>query len=182
MAAEAKIWIALLRAVNVGGTKKLPMADFRKLLGGVGYQDAATYIQSGNAVFRAAGTAVKISETIGALILKNFGFTAEVIVLTLQEFQAALTANPFAQAADDPKTLHLFFLSQPAVAVDQDGLQSLVVGREQFQQTDKVFYLYTPDGFGRSKFAAKMNRYFDGPITGRNLRSCRKIIELAQSL
>lgn len=176
------IWIALLRGVNVGGHNKLPMADFRAMLTSLGFGDVATYIQSGTAVFSSDVPREKLGEDIAGGIEEYFDFRPNVILRTLPEFQAALDNNPFPHAGADPKSLHLFFLSEPAQDFDSDGLKEFATNAEKFHLTDRVFYLYTPNGFGRSKIAAKMDRFFEIPITGRNLRSCMKILELAAAI
>ncbi len=175
-------WIALLRGVNVGGHKKLPMAEFRGLLGGLGFEDVASYIQSGNAVFRAHGTPSKIATSIRSSLGEKFGFDADVFLLSLGDFQDAVGANPFPQAEDDPKSLHLFFLAEPVESLDVEAMKIYATRGEEFELTAKVFYLYAPNGFGRSVLAAKLGRFIKTPMTGRNLRSCHKIIELAKSL
>ncbi|MEE9388554.1 MAG: DUF1697 domain-containing protein [Paracoccaceae bacterium] len=176
------IWIALLKGVNVGGNNKLPMADFRAMLMGLGYTDVASYIQSGNGAFRAGGQAADIARTIGEAIEKKFGFRVDVFVLSQADLQNALDANPFPQADADPKTLHLFFLADPAANIDLAGMAELATGGEDFQLINNVLYFYTPNGFGKSLLAGKLARFIKVSMTGRNLRSGQKIMELAQSL
>lgn len=176
------VWIALLRGVNVGGHNKLPMADFRAMLGDLGLASVATYIQSGTAVFSSDQPEAALIDMIGEGIESNFGFRPSIILRTLAQFQAALTGNPYTQADADPKTLHLFFLSEPMRDFDSLGLREFATNGEEFSLTDEVFYLYTPNGFGNSKTANKMDRFFKVRITGRNLRSCNKIAELAAAI
>ena len=175
-------WIALLRGVNVGGYKKLPMADFRALLGDLGFDKVATYIQSGNAVFRANGTPPEIAAKISASVHDKFGYQVDVFVLSLDDLLNAVGANPFPQAQDNPKSLHLFFLAQPVKTPDVEAMKIHATRGEEFDWSDKVFYFYTPNGFGRSELAAKLGRFIKTSMTGRNLRSCHKIIELAKAL
>ncbi len=175
-------WIALLRGLNVGGHKKLPMAEFRGLLGDLGFEDVATYIQSGNAVFRANSMPSKIAASIRSSLGAKFGFDADVFVQSLGDFQNAVGANPFPQAEDDPKSLHLFFLAELVESLVVEAMKIHATRGEEFELTAKVFYLYAPNGFGRSVLAAKLGRFIKTPMTGRNLRSCHKIIELAKSL
>jgi len=174
--------IALLRGVNVGGHRKLPMAGFRALLAGLGFQDVATHIQSGNAVFAAPGQAADIAGLIRTAINHRFGFDCEVMVLGLCDLRDALADNPFVRAADDPKTLHLFFLAGPVAALDDAALQTAATKGEQYHLDGQVLYLHTPNGIGRSDLAAKLTRLVGVPMTGRNLRSCQKILELAQGV
>ena len=177
-----KTWIALLRAVNVGGHNKLPMAEFRALLGDLGFENVATYIQSGNAVFRAAERALEIADAIGASVRETFGFDVDVLVQSLEDLRAAVAANPFPQAEDAPKSLHLFFFSQPLESPDLKAMNRLAANGEEFLITKNVLYLHAPNGIGRSAQGANFGRFIKTPMTGRNLRSCHKSIELAQAV
>jgi len=176
------VWVALLRGVNVGGHNKLPMAELRKLLTNLGFADVATYIQSGTAVFSSDMPREEIAEDIATGIEGSFGFSTDVILRSLSEFQNAIRQNPFEQAAADPKTLHLFFLAAPVSQFNAEGLTRFATNGEEFHLCDQVFYLYTPNGFGRSKIGAKIAGYFDIALTGRNLRSCLKIQALAEAI
>jgi uncharacterized protein (DUF1697 family) len=173
--------IALLRGVNVGGHRMLPMAELRALLAGLGFQNVATYIQSGNAVFAAPGSTDQVGALIRTAINDRFGFDCEVMVLELSDLRDALAANPFARATDDPKKLHLFFLAGPVAALDDAALQNAATKGEQYHLAGQVLYLFTPNGIGRSDLVAKLPRIVGVPMTGRNLRSCQKILELAQA-
>jgi len=175
------VWIALLRGINVGGNRPLPMAGFRTLLTGLGYSDVTTYIQSGNAVFSGGETAEDIAQEIRQAIAAQFGFEAQVFVLSARSLDAAIAANPYPQAAADPKTLHLFFFRNPPNAPSPD-LDALLCEGEAYAVIGTTLYLYTPDGFGRSGFANRMGRYVNAPTTARNLRSCIKIAELATAI
>ena len=173
-------WIALLRGVNVGGHRKLPMAEFRALLGKLGYQNVATYIQSGNAVFRAEGEAQSLAQEISAAVEARFGFAPDIMMLTAEQLQAALAVNPFPAAEAAPTTLHLFFMNRPMPVVDLKAMQEAATRGEKFSLGDGVFYFHTPNGMGRSELGGKLTRFIKTPMTGRNLRSCHKILELAQ--
>ena len=176
-------WITLLRGINVGGNNILPMKELRGLLNGLGYENVRTYIQSGNCVFETpTKDAGKLEDEIASAIEKRFGFSPHIFVLTLDALDEAIVANPYSQAHDDPKSLHLSFLAKPARDVDLDALEALKTDSEAFTLTDTVFYLYAPDGIGRSKLAAKAERYLAVPMTGRNLRSVLKIAELARGI
>jgi uncharacterized protein (DUF1697 family) len=156
------------------------MAGFRALLSAQGFGDAATYMQSGNAVSPADGTPDGLSGRIREGRAAQFGFRPDVIALPLD---GALAANPVPEADDAPNPLHLFFLRRPDtldIAPLQGGAPRRTSG---WQNGGAVLYLHTPSGFGRSKLAEKLARHFSsGPKTGRNLRSCRKIAELARGI
>ncbi|MFC2969770.1 DUF1697 domain-containing protein [Acidimangrovimonas pyrenivorans] len=174
--------IALLRGVNVGGRGRLPMADFRALLAGLGYGTPQTYIQSGNAVFRAAGPAEEIATAIGKAIAASHGFRPHVLLRSLAEIEAALAACPFRPAPGAEKTVQLYFLDPPPGAPDLAALEALRAADEEVALAGKVFYLSAPSGIGRSKLAAAVERHLGTPATARNLRSVRAIRDLARTL
>ena len=175
-----KTWIALLRGVNVGGARKLPMKDLVALLERAGFSSVRTYIQSGNVVFQSSkGTARALSTRIAELILKKFGFQSEVLVLSLRDLTEAIKGNPFPQADDDHKSLHLFFLSERPRDPDLKSLATLKSGREAFALVGAVFYLHTPDGFVDSKLAARAERLLGVQATARNWRTVNQLLQLA---
>jgi uncharacterized protein (DUF1697 family) len=101
-----KIFIALFRGINVGGSGVLPMRDLVEALEALGLKDVKTYIQSGNVVFKSSEEdSAKISSRISAQVGKSFDFEPEVLVLEPAEIQRALDANPFPEAQSQPKTL-----------------------------------------------------------------------------
>jgi uncharacterized protein (DUF1697 family) len=172
------IWIALLRGVG-GGIRPLPMRELVKALEGIGLKDVRTYIQSGNVVFSSGKQPARLAAEIEGCIEKKFGFHSRTFVLSVQDLQRAAKANPFPQADTEPKSLHLFFLAQPAKAAKLDAMIELKSKTEQFVLTNKVFYFYTPDGFGISKLAAKAEKLLGVDTTARNWRTVGKLLELA---
>lgn len=174
-----KTYIALLRGINVGGKNKLLMKDLISILSGMGYEDIRTYIQSGNVVFRnkEEQQAGKMAEDISSLIMENHGFKPEVLVLELSELREAIKSNPF--SVDDGKALHFFFLGSEPENPDMERLFSLRSDSEEFRLCKKVFYLYAPDGIGRSKLAAKVEQSLRVPVTARNLNTVSKLFSMA---
>jgi len=174
-------WIALIRGINVGGRHKLPMAGLRAELAGAGFTGVRTYIQSGNVVFECArGTADSIARRMGQLIETRFGFAPRILVLGLRELEKAASANPFPRAAAEPKSLHLFFLATVPRAADVESLRALKSGSEDFALRGKVLYLFTPEGFGTSKLAERVERQLRVEATARNWRTVGQLIELAK--
>jgi uncharacterized protein (DUF1697 family) len=173
-------WIALLRGINVGGRHKLPMAQLRGELERAGFSAVRTYIQSGNVVFECArGTADSIAQRLCKLVEARFGFAPKILVLGAREFEKAAAANPFPAADAAPKSLHLFFLAAVPRAVDVESLQALKSGAEDFALRGKVLYLFTPDGFGTSRLAERLERQLRVEATARNWRTVGQLIELA---
>ena len=174
-------YIALFRGINVGGKNKLPMKDLVATLENVGCQDVATYIQSGNAVFQSEEQdASLLSETIEAAIREQHGFEPLVLLLTSEEMGRVMGSNPFPEAESEPKTLHLYFLAAPPESPDLDALEGIKGDRERFFLGDSVFYLHAPNGIGRSKLAANIEKLLGVPVTARNWRTVRKVMEMAQ--
>jgi uncharacterized protein (DUF1697 family) len=174
-------WVALLRGVNVGGHNKLPMKALQEALGAAGFTGVATYIQSGNIIFRHAGTAPALATQIADIIAAQFGFRPAVKLLRRTELAAAARANPFPAAAlqDDGKQLHLFFLDGAPDAGHATALNALCTPAECWALKGGVFYLHTPEGFGRSKLAAQAEKKLKTGATARNWRSIQALLELS---
>lgn len=176
------VYVLLLRGVNVGGAGRLPMAGLRALLGRLGCEAVETYIQSGNAVFRSARSAGELAKAIGEGVAEGFGFRPVVKMLEAGQVMAVLAANPFAVAADDPKTPHVFFLARPAPGADLAVLAALAARGEAFHLTEAAFYLDAPEGIGRSALAARVERLLGVPTTARNLRTVAALADMARAL
>ncbi len=177
-----QVYVALLRGINVGGNNTLPMQDFRDLLAGLGCVDVATYIQSGNAVFRHSGSAAQLSASISDGIESDFGFRPAVMVIAARSFSVIAAANPYSDLADDPKQVHITFLESPAISANLARLEELASNGEEFILKDTAFYLYAPNGIGRSKLAAAVEKCLGVATTSRNARTVSKIGELLDRL
>lgn len=175
-------WILLLRGVNVGGKNKLPMKAFAADLDAIGCTDVQTYIQSGNAVVRSSQrSAGRLRAAVVERIEAEHGFAPGMQALTAEEFDAVVAANPFPDAASDPKTLHAYFLAAKPKSADLDGLARLQAATERCALVDRVFYLHAPDGIGRSKLAASAERLLGVETTARNWRTVLALANLTES-
>ena len=173
-------YIALLRGINVGGKNLLPMRDLSAVLEGLGAGDVRTYIQSGNAVFRHdSKSASDLAGRIGAEIRKSKGFESRALVLRVADVERAMKANPFPEAEVEPQFLHFFFLAAVPERPDLDALDALKGQGERYRLLDRVFYLHAPNGIGRSKLAAGVEKSLGVVATGRNFRTVGKIFEMA---
>ena len=176
------ICIALFRGINVGGNRQLPMAELRTMLEKHGCAEVRTYIQSGNAIFCSkASDYAGLAKRIGAAVAKSRGFEPRVLILTRSELEKAAAANPFPQASAKPQSLHLFFLADTPTKPDLKALAALKTLTEQFVLKGKVFYLYPPDGLGKSKLAEKAERLLGVDATARNWRTVTTLVEMAQA-
>ncbi len=176
-----KTYVALFRGINVGGKNILPMNELVALLEGLGLSHVQTYIQSGNAIFRAQTAEPNdLARIIGDAVNKSHSFAPKVLVLSFQDFHHAIDANPFPAGESQPKSLHLFFLKTTAANPDEKKLATLCKTSEKYQLAGRVFYLYTPEGFGPSKLAANVEKALGVAVTARNWRSAKAILSLAE--
>ena len=173
-------YIALFRGINVGGRNILPMKELVAHLQDLGCEHVRTYIQSGNAVFRhEENDASLLTGKIATAVHESHGFEPHVILLTADKLKRAKASNPFPDAEIDPSKLHLFFLASVPENPDLDVIESIRAKSERFAVKRDVAYLHAPDGIGRSKLAARMEKALGVSGTGRNWRSVCKILEMA---
>jgi uncharacterized protein (DUF1697 family) len=153
------------------------MRDLVRILERMGCKDVETYIQSGNAVFRTGRSQPKkLAEEISSRVFKEHGFKSKVLLLSAPELEAAIKNNPFSTAVGN--ALHFFFLASKPRKPDLAALTAVRTKSEQFRLDKKVFYLYAPDGIGRSKLAAKIEAALGVPATGRNWNTVNKLREM----
>ncbi|MEM8788534.1 MAG: DUF1697 domain-containing protein [Pseudomonadota bacterium] len=173
-------WVALLRGINVGGHGKIEMATLRRILAARGLRAVETHIQSGNVVFRASGQGAEaLAALISQSLARELGAPPVTLVLGAADFARIVAAAP---AADDPKTVNLFFLADPAAAVDRAALEALRAPTEALIYATGAIYLSASAGIGRSKLAAALERHVACAVTARNLRSARQIAHLAREV
>jgi uncharacterized protein (DUF1697 family) len=158
------------------------MHGLRNLLTRIGCEDVQTYVQSGNAVFQSTQDADTIHGNIRAAINEQFGFAPEVCLLTIEDYQSIVVANPFPEAVDTPRYLHVGFLIGAADSPDLEALESAKSATERYELSDNAFYLHAPDGIGRSKLAAKVEKCLGVDTTARNWRTVTKVLALADSI
>jgi uncharacterized protein (DUF1697 family) len=177
-------YAALLRGINVGGSKKVPMGDLRTLVQGLGHTDVATYLQSGNVVFSTdGGDEDSLAADIARAIEERFGFAVDVLVRDHAYLEAVREACPFPAAELQPKQLHVTYFS---TRVDADRFAAIDQPAhlpEEFRLGDRALYLYAPDGLGRSKLAEALSkpRLLQGLIaTTRNWNTVVKLEELTR--
>lgn len=171
-------WLALLRGVNVLGKNKVPMKALACALETAGFRSVRTYIQSGNVLFSSGGDARGIATRIERLVGHNFGCKPTVLVLSRAELAAAIRANPFPDAHQNHKLLHLYFLAARPKSPDMESLARLDAGREAFALKGGVFYLWTPDGFADSVLRSRIERCLGVPATARNWRTVNELLKL----
>ena len=169
--------IALFRGINVVGNNALPMRDLVRILERLGCKDVETYIQSGNAIFRTRRSQPqKLAEAISTGIFKDHGFKPKVLLLSAPELEAAINNNPYSTKVGS--ALHFMFLESKPRKPDLARLTAVKTKSEQFTLGNKVFYLYAPDGVGRSKLVARIEPCLGVAVTGRNWNTVSKLREM----
>lgn len=169
-----KTYIVLLRGINVGGKKLLPMKELISLLEQNGFENVETYIQSGNIVLQSKS---RPSREIENLIVGKFGFKPEIIVLEKSEFDSAIINNPYNPTEE--KFAHFYFCSA-LPKLDTEKLKKVATESEEYQLKEKVFYLHAPKGIGRSKLVTNLESCLGVPATGRNLNTIKKLSQMVK--
>jgi uncharacterized protein (DUF1697 family) len=177
---EMNTYIAFLRGINVGGNNILPMKELSKVLEDLGLENVKTYLASGNVVFQSEMTDLAgLSGDIKAAIGRSHGFTPQILIRSAQELRQAIATNPFPEGESEPKTLHAYFLESVPTSPDLAQLDSVKSASERYKLVDTVFYLYAPDGIGRSKMATSVEKALGVPATARNWRTVDKVMAMA---
>jgi len=176
--------VSLLRGVNVGGHNMIKMDSLRKLYESLGLHDVQTYVQSGNVVFRTnEKNLIQLSKRIEEAIERSFGFRPGVIVRTAAELAGVIARNPFSTRKDiHPGKLLVIFLGESLDSKAQDEIGRIKAGAEEVCIDGRELYIYFPDGMGRSKLPALLEKTLKKSGTGRNWNSVTRLLEMARKL
>jgi uncharacterized protein (DUF1697 family) len=176
-----KTYVALLRGINVGGHKKILMADLKAHLEELGWEGIQTYIQSGNIIFRwIDDNPGQIAQAIKQKLQDKYGFEVPTLVLDAGKLMNIINNNPFIR---DPETAHerlfvTFLLSAPRSDLARK-LRELEQTNEQFVLDGEIIFLYYPDGYGS---AMVNNNTFEKTLqveaTTRNWKTISKLYEM----
>ena len=170
--------VALLRAVNVGGTKKLPMADLCKMFAKLGHTNVKSLLASGQVVFSSTITSsAKLEKALESELKTAFAIDTDIFVRTTAEWDAIVAANPFTEeAVNDPAHLYVMVTRDQVTAASVKGLQAVMKGREQVRLGKHCIYLTYPDGTGESKLTnTVIERALGTRGTARNWNTTNKI-------
>lgn len=168
-------WVLLLRGINVGGHGKLPMAALKSILTDLGARDVATYIQSGNVVLSGDFDRGDFLQRMWDRIESEHGFRREALLLTQDAFRTIAQAFPFDQTT--PKAGHIWFHTAPPTP-DTAQIEALKAPSERIKVTADATHLYAPDGIGKSKLAARLERALGVAATARNLNTVQNLLQL----
>lgn len=168
-------YLALLRAVNVGGTGKLPMADLKSMCTALGFANVQTYIASGNVVFESDAPSVEIQRKLEVALEKYAGKPVGVFLRTAQELAEVLQRNPFPLAP--PNRVIVCFCSRIVPLAEL----TLAAGRKEEQlslgitpKPAREYFVYYPQGQAETKL--KLPAATES--TGRNINTVAKLLEM----
>jgi len=173
----------MLRGINLGAHKKVPMPALKALYESLNFKNVSTYIQSGNVVFEhdesLEGLALKLEQKIA----EHFGFEVPVILRTLAEMQAVSKENPFLKDATvEAAQLHVTFLAEGPEQVLLDKIQSFSAAPDEFRMVGKTIYLHCPNGYGRTKLT---NNFFEQKLkltaTTRNWKTVNELTNMMEA-
>lgn len=171
-------YVALLRGINVGGHRRVPMDALRRAVESVGHADVVTYIQSGNVVFDAAERDPRaVADELEAALHEAFGFEIEVVVRSAGEMADIVAGNPFVVRRAHTKDLYVAFAHDP---VPGEPKVDRTYAPDEYCIAPHVVYLHTPAGYGNTRLnASVLHRVAGSSVTARNWNTVTKLAELA---
>lgn len=173
------VYLILFR--GVGGKTQLPTKSLREKLTEAGFENVATYINSGNAIVRSRLNRKKVVATIAELCRREFGFDKVIFAPTLEDWENLVSRNPFrTAAAKAPTAVHAVLLESTPEATNVERVRSCASKGEQVEIIGNVAYLHTPHGFGKSKMAANFDKWIGVTNTARNWNTVLKLAELGR--
>jgi uncharacterized protein (DUF1697 family) len=167
-------YIALLRALNLMGTRGLPMTELTTICEDLGFQSVRTWIASGNVVLQSRKSESAVKATLESALSKRMGRPVGVLVRTAPEIAAVLAANPF-PANHNSKVMAIFLDAPPAA----DALTTLKNHtKEELRLGLREIYVYYPDGQGQSRLIIPALKHG----TARNMNTIAKLAQMAAEL
>ncbi len=174
-------YVAFLRGINVGGHKKIKMADLRESLSKNGFENVQTYIQSGNVILDSNQNLSVVAERIKTSIHKDFAFDVPTLVLTPKTIENILKNNPF-QKEEDTKNLYFALLHKPPENGNYDRLKSTDYPNEDFAIAEDCVYFNCKLGAAKAKLNNNViEQKLKVTATTRNLRTLQKMIALIKT-
>ncbi|WP_204344003.1 DUF1697 domain-containing protein [Psychroserpens algicola] len=172
-------YIVLLRGINVGGHKKIPMAQLREILSKSGFEAVKTYIQTGNIILQSLDETTDAVETkIHKVIQSHFGFDVPVIAKTRSELQQIFDACPF--PLEKKQASYFILLSEIPLKTLVDEVHTINYLNEEFHIVNDCLYLFSAAGYGNSKFnMTTFENKLKVRATSRNFKTTVKLLELS---
>jgi uncharacterized protein (DUF1697 family) len=171
--------VILLRGINVGGHKRIPMADLRALLAERGYEDVRTYLQSGNAVVTTRRKPAAVERDVSAAIAEALGHDVDVVVRTAGEIAEVVRDDPFADLRDDPKRHQAVFLGGAPDAEAIATLERTDFSPERLVVRPGVLHAWCPVGVNDSPLMKALGKVRT-TATARNWRTVEALLEMTR--
>jgi len=178
-----RVLLGLLRGINVGGNKRVPMEELRAIATGLGFGGVATYIASGNLMLTTARAVPDVEALLEQAIARHFGFEVEVIVREADVWHGHAAASPYPDhARDHPHLLYLGVAKRPVAAGAEAALRRLCQDGEQLSVVGDALWIAHLSGSARSKLTpSALDRAAGSTVTTRNWRTVTKLAELLRS-
>jgi uncharacterized protein (DUF1697 family) len=172
-------WVALLRGINVGGARRIAMPELRATLESLGLEDVATYVQSGNVVFRRAGSRAAIRRAVEDRIEEVFGLDVATMLRSKTDLDRITARNPWPERVADPTRVHVVFLDRKPTAAAVAELDPDRSPPDEFLVDGSEIFVSYPNGSGRSKLTLDyFERRLDVRATARNWKTVTKLLAL----
>jgi uncharacterized protein (DUF1697 family) len=166
--------------VNLGGNKKVPMAELRLLVEELGFTDVRTLLNSGNVVFTARASAVrKAAAGIQQTVLDRLGVSSKVTVLTAAELGAILDENPLTGLCDNPSRMLIGVFAEEGARAKAEALATQVWKPEVMAVGSRAAYLWCVNGISAGQLGFAVDKALRTGVTARNLATMTKLRELA---
>jgi uncharacterized protein (DUF1697 family) len=173
--------IVLLRGINLGPNRRVPMPELRELLSDAGFEDVRTYVQSGNIVLESKLSAPKVQARCQELISERFGFDVPVVVRTRAQLAKVVKRDPLGEVVENPKRYQVSFLSARLDPKLVGRLNELAAESERFVADGRELYAWHPDGVARSKLWNELaGQRLGVTATARNWTTVTTLLEMAQ--
>ncbi len=174
--------IVLLRGINLGPRNRISMPALRELLGGAGFADARTYLQSGNIVLSSDLSPERVGAAIKRAIASEFALDIEAVLRTRDELADVVARNPLREVAVNPKRYQVTFLASELRAPEREKLAALAADAERVIATGREVYAWHPGGVARSRLWARLGGQGLGvAATSRNWTTVTTLLEMADA-
>lgn len=173
-------YVSVLRGINVGGKRKVLMADLKNLYAELGFTNCISHIQSGNIIFDYPNSSnSELAISIQNAITEKYGFEVPVIVRKRNEWEQSVQSNPYADS-HEKENLYLTFLNETPKSELTEALNKLNFEADRFQIVDKDVFIYCPGKYHKTKLS---NHFFESKLkvkaTTRNWNTILKLLELS---
>jgi uncharacterized protein (DUF1697 family) len=171
---------ALLRGINLGSRRRVAMAELRELVEGLGYEDVATHLQSGNVVLTGSDRPERVARRIEGAIAERLGLDVDVVVRTGAQLRAVIERNPFPDESTDGAKLLVLFLGADPDPEAARGLDDERAGDDRIRARGREIYVWCPGGVQRSPGLAAIERRRLGvTATARNWNTVLRLAAMA---